>query len=148
MRSSYLKFYPRLNLYKSSTGSLVYNPVTRIATSYRWYEIFKVINGIKCLNVHSYSTTTAKHVSKLRCFLNPWRNDTFYFEAPRGLQDLNYAIEYYNRKIVTLKNKMMMPRTHKAKNEERSIEIENHQETIKRIESLMGKKELPFFKLI
>ncbi len=61
----YLKYYPRLNIYKNSTESLKYDPVKQIAYSFKWYEIYKIINGVRCLNTHGYSVTTAKHVSKL-----------------------------------------------------------------------------------
>lgn len=131
-----LKHFPRLNLYKYH--SLVYNPDTRIATSYDWYQIFKVINGIRCLNTYSYSVTTAKHVSILRQFFNHCRDDIFFFDAPRGLQNLDSAINLYKNKIATLETEMNKPRSHKAKNLERLEKIGHYIGKINKIEQLRG----------
>lgn len=130
-----LKFYPRLNLYKYRT--LVLNPETSTATSYDWYQIYKRINGVSCLNTYSYSVTTAKHVNILRGHFRTWdREDFFQFEAPHGLQDLNGAIDHYRRKIDALRQAMYKPRSHKAKNQDRLETIIHYERIISKIESL------------
>jgi hypothetical protein len=130
-----LKHYPRLKLYKYNTN-LVYNPETRIATSYKWYEIYKVINGVRCLNTHAYSVTTSKHVGILRQFFNHCRDDIFYFEAPQGLQDLNSAIKYYESMIADLETLMNKPKSHVKKNLERLETIGQYVNKINRIKQL------------
>lgn len=130
-----LKFYPRLKIYKYR--DLVLNPETQTATSYRWYEIYKVINGIRCLNTYGYSVTTSKHVGILRNHFRTWDNDSiFQFNAPNGLQDLDSAIKHYTSKIDTLRNDMYKPRSHKAKNQERLETIIHYERIIAKIESL------------
>jgi len=130
-----LKHYPRLKLYKYN-DRLVYNPDTQIATSYNWYEIFKVINGVRCLNTHAYSVTTSKHVNILRQFFNNCRDEIFYFEAPRGLQNLDSAIKYYESKRQALINETLKPNTRKAKNIERLDTASYYQTIIDRIKQL------------
>jgi len=133
MQSS-LKFYRRLNLYKAS--NLVYNPVTKIALSYNWYQIYKVINGIRCLNTYNYSATTVKHISKMRRHFG-YDPNIFEFEAPRGLQDLDRAIEYYRTLIKIKQAEINNPRSHKRLLSERVGKIVDYLNIISKIERLI-----------
>lgn len=139
------KFYPRLKMYKNSTATLRYYPDRQIAFSYRTYEIYKIINGVRCLNTHSYSVTTAKHVSILWKHFNYDRN-IFAFEAPRGLQDLDLAIQYYRVKNKILAELITKPRSHAAKNKERQNQIEYNLSTISKILKLKGEDKTNFHK--
>jgi len=130
-----LKHYPRLKLYKYN-DRLVYNPDTQIATSYKWYEIYKVINGIRCLNTHGYSVTTSKHVSILRQFFNHCRDEIFYFEAPDGLQNLSRAINHYQNKINDIQVKLDNPRSRKNKIQDRLDIIAHYTSIIQKITQL------------
>lgn len=61
-----LKWYPKLGIYKNSTGSLTYNPKTGMGYSYKWYEIAAKVKGYQYLNNYRYSVTTGAHVRAIR----------------------------------------------------------------------------------
>lgn len=61
------KFYKRLGIYKNSGGTYTFNPETCEAYSYRHWPLLKRFGGWLVLNNRSYSVTTARHVSVLRC---------------------------------------------------------------------------------
>lgn len=130
-----MKYYPKLNVYKIS--NLEFNPETETAYSYRWYEIFKVIKGTRCLNTFKYFNITIKHIYKMREFLKDQYVNIFEFEAPKGLQDLDAAIEYYKRKQQYLIDQTTKTSTQKRKNLERIEQAEHFQTIIEKIKLLM-----------
>jgi hypothetical protein len=54
--------------YKAS--NVMFNPSTKIATSYNWWTFVKVINGKLVFNNHAYSTTTQRHQYKVRSVMS------------------------------------------------------------------------------
>jgi len=85
-------YRPRLRIFKSSSGKLVFNPYTGHGTSYDWYSIAQVFNGKLILNTYRYSVTTNKHIQELHSLFNQLGLKYQTIEAPRGLQDLDQAM--------------------------------------------------------
>ena len=129
-----MKFYSRLQVYKAS--NLTFNPATGEGRSYDWYSIARRFDGVQVLNTYRYSVTTGKHIRKLENLFSDLRLECLFIEAPRGLQDLDAAIEFYRDKIATLETEIKKPRTNKAKNEERKEQIKHFQAMIKTIKAL------------
>lgn len=136
-----MKFYPRLNIWKSSTGALTYNPETKEAYSYRWYCLAKKYNkrGM-VLNTYSYSVSTARHVRNMRQFFIENGIKYTEIEAPRGLQDLEAACMGYQHDIYALQAAIEKKGSRKATNEERKEEIKRLIKKIQFIYSLEGAK--------
>jgi len=62
-----MKFYPRLNMYKSSNCS--FDPTTMLALSYNWWPMLATVNGRLVRNIHNYSPSTTRHQYKLNALL-------------------------------------------------------------------------------
>lgn len=60
-----LKHYTRLNVYKNSSGTVSYNPVTKEAYSYRWKFLCEV-KGTMIFNEYKWSVTTSSHQNAVR----------------------------------------------------------------------------------
>lgn len=82
--------------------NLDYNPLTGLGHSYRWYEIAKRIGGVQYLNSYNYSSSTSKHVGKLRDIFGSLGIKYVEIEAPSGLQKLEVAVQYYVDKLESL----------------------------------------------
>lgn len=136
-----MKYFKRANIYKNSSGSNTFNPETFRAYSYSWWRYVEDFDGILVFNTYRISNTTAKHQSDMRSLLIDlgYDLDKFWFiEAPRGLQDLNSAKEYYQLKIRRLETEIAKPRTHKTKNKERLGEINGCKAAISMIKKLQA----------
>lgn len=84
----------RSGIFSNSTGSLTWDPIAQEARSYRWYVLAKRINGVLYLNTYGYSVTTSKHVSIMRRHFERAGIEYRDIEAPRGLQDLETAMNH------------------------------------------------------
>lgn len=84
-----MRWYPRLQVFKSNGGKLIFNPTTGEGTSYHWYSITKVIKGKLVLNNYPYSNSTSQHINKLVRLFRALDIDCITCQAPKGLQDLN-----------------------------------------------------------
>lgn len=62
--SSSVRFYPRLNVSKNSTGTVRFYHSTNEGYSYQWCFL-KKIDGVNIENCYKYSPTTWKHQSAL-----------------------------------------------------------------------------------
>lgn len=113
-----------------------FNTETMHATSYRWYDLVKEINGKVILNSYNYSSTTIKHIAKARAILR--QLDVVYheFSAPRGLQDLNAAIEHYENRIEQFQAAIDKPRSQAKANAVRQANIHACQGMINFIKGL------------
>jgi hypothetical protein len=132
-----MRYYKRSREYKNSTGTLIYDPLTGVATSYAWYVLTTRCRNYPTqiiLNTYRYSNTTAKHVSAMRELLNECGIKPIEIEAPNGLQDKDAAIAHYNTLINILTYAINRPRSHKAKNAERAKQIDEYTAIIKFIE--------------
>lgn len=67
--SSSLKFFKRLRVYKNSTGTVEFNPLTREGRSYNW-TFLAPVNGVLVFNTYNWSPTTTNHQSAVRSVLS------------------------------------------------------------------------------
>lgn len=63
--SSSLKYYKRLHIYKNSSGTCRFDPVSKTGYSYNW-QFVGVVNGVLLFNDYTYSNTTSGHQSAMR----------------------------------------------------------------------------------
>ena len=125
-----MKYYSRLKLYKAP--NLVFNPATKKAYSYKWYELVSVINGKLVLNTYRYSNTTARHYREVSCLLDKLGiNIDMRIEAPKGLQNLESAKDHYLWLINELNSEINNPRSQKSKNIERKKQVKEYERIIK-----------------
>lgn len=130
-----IKFFKKLNIFKASNVS--FDPETYEAHSYRWWLFVKVIGDKVVFNDYSYSPSTSKHQNKVRSLLNQLGiNVDVCIHAPKGLQDLDSALNYYGYEIKQLREAMANPKSRKAKNLERIAEIEALEARIEQVEKL------------
>lgn len=136
-----LRYKKRDDIYSNSTGSLTYDPSTKTAYSYGWYEIARKIEDMWVLNDYNYSNTTAKHKNEIKRFLMQELNacNVLCIEAPRGLQDLQRAKEYYEDRIDTINKRIMKVGSHRTTNNKRKHTISSLQKVIETIDILIVK---------
>jgi hypothetical protein len=96
-----MKFMKRAKVYQGANVS--YNPETKTALSYNWWEFVKEIGGQVFFNSYHYSQSTSKHQSKVRSLLDTLGvNVDFFVHAPNGLQEPNNALEYMEKEVQKL----------------------------------------------
>lgn len=68
--SERIKYYPRLGIWKNSTGNVTFDPAKVEAISYNWWVFVKKINGKVIFNGYRYSSSTSAQLSLVRDLLN------------------------------------------------------------------------------
>ena len=86
-----LKWYPRLGIFKNSTGSCKYNPNTHEGWSYEPWQVCGMIDGIAVFNNFRYSVTTSCHQGVLRGMFKPAGRRVITTEFSDGLQGKSLA---------------------------------------------------------
>lgn len=139
-----MKYFKRANIYKAS--NVTFNPETLKAYSYDWWCFVKPINGKLVFNNYYYSNTTCRHQQKVRGLLYDLGIKIDLIVSTRSCLDntnaLSNAIDLLaneNRELLKLINK---PRTHKATNEKRRLQIEKNNAKIKEIRNLISISEV------
>jgi len=61
-----IKYFPKLKIYKNSTGNVTFDPATITADSYNWWTFVKVIKKKVVFNDYYYSSSTSAHQSLVR----------------------------------------------------------------------------------
>jgi hypothetical protein len=87
-----LQYRKTLNIFKAT--NVDFNAETMLGHSYDWYELTKSLKGRVVLNSYNYSPTTCKHISKVRSVLSMLGIRYVELEAPKGLQNLDVALEH------------------------------------------------------
>ena len=82
------KYYPRLKIYKNSTGTFTYNPETGEAHSYTWWKFAMVYKGVRIFNGYRYSPSTGRHQYDYISIVDFDRG--LYVHIPQGLQVDNW----------------------------------------------------------
>jgi hypothetical protein len=121
-RPGEMKYMKRAGIYSSANVS--FNPETKTALSYNWWEFVKVIGGKVVFNSYRYSATTQKHQSKVKDLLSLLGiGIDFDVEAPQGLQNPLGAIEHMENRIKALEAEMQKgrPNTYAQQNRQESI---------------------------
>ena len=131
-----MKYFKRLKVYKAI--NVTFNPETQEAYSYGWWRFTARIKGKLVFNDYRYSPTTGNHQSKIRRLMEDELSlkIDYFIEIPGGLQCLSTGINHYQSRIDELELTINKPRSHKAKNNERRIEIGEHLKKIKLIKRL------------
>lgn len=134
-----LKYYKKLHIFRNSTGTNIFDVGRMLATSFNWWQYYKVIKGVKIFNNYRYSYSTSKHQ---RDFLELIEYDilvapNLIIESPKGLQDLQSAVDYYNFKIEKLKLDISKKGSKQSKNLKRFDEIKDYRHKIQSIQSLL-----------
>lgn len=131
-----IKYRPRLNVYKDA--NVVFNPETCEGFSYKWWKFVSKIKGKVVFNSYKYSVTTSKHQYKMRSLLRQLGiKIDIEVECPKGLQDLESGIRYYNNLNEILMEQIVNPRANLKKNAERNKMIKEHREKIKQLKQLI-----------
>ncbi len=134
-----MKYYKTLKCYKAS--NFYFSPETMHATSYRWYDLFKRINGQTVLNSYNYSPSTCKHISKMRKLANDLNiKIDLEIQAPRGLQNLDSAISLYESEIQDAKEHLLKPRIRQTTKDRLAKEIVFFETKLKQVQKLKGIK--------
>lgn len=93
-----MKYYVRSNQYRAS--NVYFNVSTKEAFSYNWWKFFAVIDGKNVFNRYGYSVSTSRHQSKVRSLLEELGIEIeIELEAPKGLQELDFALEYMQKRL-------------------------------------------------
>lgn len=129
--------------YRKRTGDFVgsnvgFDPIKMHATSYRWWDMVRRINGLVVFNDYGYSMSTRRHQSKVRSLMRQLGiKIDLEIEARKGLQDLGTAIADYEYQINELIAEIQNPRSRKDKNLQRAARIRDLQAKVKTIKGLM-----------
>jgi hypothetical protein len=136
-----LKFMKRAGIYKGV--NVTFNPETKTALSYNWWEFVKVIGGKVFFNSYRYSTSTQRHQSKVRRLLEALEiTIDFDVEAPQGLQNSLGAIEYMETRIKTLFDEMAKGRNGSSAQNNRLDMIKYFQEGVKALKEALNVEEV------
>lgn len=137
-----LPYFKKLKVFKAKNNS--FDPATFRAYSYAWWRYVDRINGKIVFNDYRYSNCTSKHQSNMRSLLSELNIKVdLYIEAPKGLQDLDAAIEMYEGRIQDLIALIQNPNTRAAKNESRKREVKEYLKKIEAIKALKRTKRAP-----
>jgi len=128
-----MKLMKRTGIYTAANVTL--DPETCLAYSYSWWRFVERSGGTVIFNNYAYSNTTTGHQYKVKHQMRELgiKIDVF-LAVPSGLQAEEARLSsttYYKDKIVDLERAMDKPRSHKAKNHERYVEICALEEKIK-----------------
>lgn len=135
-----MKYYPRLKVYKNSSGTNYYNPETNEAHSYGHWCYFRIINGIKLMNNSFYSSSTCKHQRDLRGILT---YDLEIKYSCSSLHNLQGIVSDYVMKITTLQELIMKPRTKSDTNLTRWDTIMDMCATLRKLKELDETLKVP-----
>lgn len=135
-------FRPAINFKKRSgvfqDSNVYFNPITIHATSYKWWDMVRVINGLVVFNSYRYSISTSKHQYKVERLMDQLGiKIDVRIEAPKGLQNLESAVTLYQNRIDELLAEIASPRSRKKKNIERKHEINRLDSKLAFIKKLM-----------
>lgn len=133
-----LKFFPRLKVFKNSTGRNVFDG-TR-STSYDWYTYAYVFEKDGEQEIYmvekAYSSTTGQHMGEFRNLLG--FPETKEILAPQGLSNLGAALREITREMNVLNDELKNPR---CKKERRLKRIETLQAQILLVKELQERLE-------
>lgn len=89
-----LQYRVRTNTFSNAKGSCGLDLETMEGHSYQWYDLVKRIKGTVYLNTYRYSQQTSQHIWQSRSVLEFFGIKYRELEAPKGLQNLEWALSY------------------------------------------------------
>lgn len=136
-----LKYFKRSDSYQNSTGTLRINK-DKVAYSYVWYKLGMLLSdGTYLINNFNYSSTTIKHYYKLvRHVRDKVSTNIVFIEAPKGLNNLNQALEYNHNKFMRIKTELANPRKRQITKDRLRTELVELESKIKLIERLINEE--------
>lgn len=127
-----MKLNTRANIYQAS--NVAFDPETETGTSYGWWIFVKRIDGKLVFNDYFYSPTTARHQVKMRRLLEELGiKIDLEIEAPRGIQSLGSAVDFYIAQIQKLEALISKPGTKREKNKERREQIRTYKLKLRQV---------------
>lgn len=139
-----MKHFKRTNTYKAS--NVEYQVDTMAAYSYDWWQFTKVINGKLVFNNHYYSSSTCKHLSKVRSLLRELDiKIDILVDARCGLQNSDWtdqARESIKSKITEIEKQLNNKRRHKKLDQTRLESIESFTQELNKLESFLSENNL------
>lgn len=136
-----MKFFPRLQVFKNSTGRNVFDG-TR-ATSYDWYTYAYVFEKDGEQEIYmvekSYSPTTSQHMGEFRKLLG--FPATKKILAPQGLGNLEGTLRAIREEILVLEWELKNPRCKKDKRLERIETLQAQILLVKELQERLRQKE-------
>jgi hypothetical protein len=141
---NFVKYFPRLKIYKDYSGKCIFNPETGQGTSYHWWRAVDKIGPFTVTNAYRYSPTTSKHLRKLDGVLNDLKIKVdFDISYPQGIQDTKAALEYLEMLSKAILGALNTKGSRKARNEERKailVRLETESQAVKLLEKLRDTK--------
>lgn len=101
-----VKWAFRLKIFKDYNGKLTFDPINGVGHSYKWYEIVRKFDNLWVLNTYNYSRQTREHHHALSNLLKQLEIKFVCIEAPKGLQDLDRAMDHIIYKIAEMRVKI------------------------------------------
>ena len=103
-----MKYIKKRKRYENSTGTLSYDPLTKEAWSYGWYQLVRNIEGKLVFNWFMYSNATRKHQYVISGMLRKAGHEYISISNSGNLRDLEpllYANNlYFNHKLNELQS--------------------------------------------
>lgn len=138
-----LKYYRKLDLYKSSNSNLIIDLKTGVATSYKWWN-FSMKSPLDpntiLFNIYSYSITTSGHQRKAERFFREKGFRIEYINLGSKSTSLLNLLEYgpvsHIDSIAKLHVEMNRRGSKKSTNEQRKVEIQWHVGKLERLVEL------------
>ncbi len=135
-----MKYFKKLKLYKAS--NVVFNPESKVATSYNWWKFLGYVNGVLVFNDHKYSTTTMRHQRLVKAVLQDLGvKPDLVIDSRQSLSEgaLSDAIERLKLESEALMQEIDKPRSQKKKNAERFNQVMFNSAKIKEIQSVLNR---------
>lgn len=135
-----LQWKPRKKMFENYNRQAWFDPELCVAYSYGWYCILRrmYLKGkpVIIVNANNYSNQTAKHIGAVRRLIG-YENIGLRIHAPRGLDDLPAAAEWYAGQIAEMEMKINAKGSRTSTNLERLKLIDSYHGKIKTIGQLI-----------
>lgn len=137
----YVQLKRQPELYKRGKNCW-FNAKTLQAYSYGWWRFVEKVGPYIVFNNYRYSHTTTTHQWDTLSLLDALKiKIDYHVQCRQGLQSYDSSIDDHTYQIKQLKEVIKKPRTHKVKNTERKIQIEELKAKIKTLKMLNALKK-------
>lgn len=115
-----LSYSKKHGVFKNSTGSVIFNPKTVEALSYRWWRFVRLIKGRVVFNNYRYSASTNKHQYRVKALLRELKikidREVLIRESlPSTLRELNALIKLNRERDKQIEEERRLRRNKRAK---------------------------------
>lgn len=129
-----MKFYPKLKIFKNSTGRNTFDG--KVARSYDWYVYAVVLSNDTVVMVEkSYGSTTSKHMNEFHSLIG-YDRKFLRVLAPRGLNNFRDAAASIKSEIEEIQEQLLSKRIKKIQERhDRIAELQKQLETLAMIQA-------------